>query len=261
MNRGELTKIEHHTNIGPFPRRGALLHFHFAKLHLYSHIFRGLSSDAPIPHYFLDPASEAVNVATSTLDLILTDPDIGAGFVGMPSYLHCMTAFACMFLIKVAVKYGDDLVDPARVWQLTTSLLHQLRSLPTGRWHLANLMAPGLEKMAAMLGPGREMELRQLREGEAMRMAQAMENGNGHAEMTDPTLMATPGVADASGILSGAGGELFFDYGMSFGLSPVFQFDPTAPAASFMATADPGSAGTTHDFATVDYQRLSGPST
>lgn len=175
----------------------------------------------------------------------------------MPSYLHCMTAFACMFLIKIAVKYGDDLVDPARVWQLTTSLLHQLRSLPTGRWHLANLMAPGLEKMAAMLGPGREIELRQLREKEALRMAQVMGPDSGVGDMTDPRLMATPGVVDPGSIMPNGGSELFFDYGMSFGLSPVFQFDPAT--AAFMGSADPGSTGPTHDFGNVDYQQLSRP--
>lgn len=157
-----------------------------------------------------------------------------------------------MFLIKVAVKYGDDLVDPSRVWQLTTSLVHQFRSLPTGRWHLANLMAPGLERMAAMLGPGREIELQQLREGETLR---APMNG---AELTDPTLMGPGTAMEGNGMIPpGAGGELFFDYGMSFGLSPVFQFDPT----SFMATGDP----TMQEFGTVDYEMpradTSGPGT
>lgn len=240
---------EQHPNIGIFPRKGALLHFYFAKLHLYSHIFRGLSKEtdavsdaaAPIPHYFLDAATEAVGVATKTIDFILADPDIGAGFVGMPSYLHCMTAFACMFLIKVAVKYGDDLVDPGRVWQMTTSLLHQFRSLPTGRWHLAKLMAPGLEGMAAMLAPGGGM-------------GEAAANQVAGGDMTDPMLM-TGGVNGQ--MMAGNGGELFFDYGMSFGLSPVFQFDPTA--ATFMGSAgDPGSTG--QEFG-VDYGQLSRPDT
>ncbi|KAK1633315.1 hypothetical protein BDP81DRAFT_397214 [Colletotrichum phormii] len=102
---------------GRFPRKGALLHFHFAKLHLYSHIFRGLSGDSPIPHHFLDCAATAISVATSTIDFINTDPDVAAGVVGMPSYLHCMTAFACMFL-------------PA--W---CSGIHLARPLePRGRW-------------------------------------------------------------------------------------------------------------------------------
>jgi hypothetical protein len=143
-----------------------------------------------------------------------------------------------MFLIKVAVKYGDSLVDANRVWQLTTSLVQQFRSLPTGRWHLANLMAPGLERMAAMLGRGKDA-------GQQNAQSRPMLNGAG--DLTDPTLMADG--ANANGMVTGAPGELFFDYGMSFGLSPVFQFDPT----SFMggtAGSDPGM----QDFGPVDYQ-------
>ncbi|KAI9172567.1 Transcriptional activator of proteases prtT [Paramyrothecium foliicola] len=224
-----------HQQIGLFPRKGALLHFHFAKLHLYSHIFRGLSGDSPIPHYLLDCATEAVRVATNTLELILSDPDIAAGVVGMPSYLHCMTAFACMFLIKVAVKYGSELVDPDRVLSLTTTLVQHFRSLPTGRWHLAKLMAPGLEKMAAMLSPNKEGELRRLGVDES-----SMRNGiNGSTELTFPN--------GADQAWAGPGGEMFFDYGMSFGLSPVFNFDA--------AMLGPGHTPSMQEFTNgVEYQ-------
>jgi hypothetical protein len=194
-----------HQQIGYFPRKGALLHFHFAKLHLYSHIFRGLNGDTPVPHYLLDCANEAVLVAIATLELILSDSDIAAGVVGMPSYLHCMTAFACMFLIKVAVKYGSELVDPDRVLNLTTTLVQHFQTLPTGRWHLAKLM----------LNPNKEGELQRLAMDEATR--------NGGTNGTTDLTFANGG----DPIWPSAGGDMFFDYGMSFGLSPVFNFDPT----------------------------------
>lgn len=208
-----LTLPDQYNHIGRFPRKGALLHYHFAKLHLYSHIFRGLSGDSPIPHYLLDCTAAAVSAATSTIDFILTDPDVAAGVVGMPSYLHCMTAFACMFLVKVAAKYGGGLIEPERVWDLTTSLVRHFRALPAGKWHLANLMAPGLERMAATLKLDRGPELQQLQDDMAMRQG---------------ALDAMPVGSAPEQQLVAPEGDLFFDYDMSFGLSPVFRFDPAA---------------------------------
>lgn len=188
-----------------------------------------------------------MSAAISTIDFILTDPDIAAGVVGMPSYLHCMTAFACMFLIKVAVKYGADLVEPDRVWDLTTSLVRHFRSLPAGRWHLANLMAPGLERMAATLrvgGAGAAQARAAVRPQDAAAAGGMVMQ---HGGVVDPMAMA-PG---ADPTLMGAEGDLFFDYDMSFGLSPVFRFD--AAALGMDPTAAHGTAGQMQEFAEVDY--------
>ncbi|KAK1977669.1 hypothetical protein LZ30DRAFT_752668 [Colletotrichum cereale] len=209
---------EQYQHIGRFPRKGVLLHFHFAKLHLYYHVFRGLSGENPIPHHFLDCAATAISVATSTIDFILTDSDVAAGIVGIPSYLHYMTAFACMFLIKVAVKYGRDLIEPDHVWNLTTNLVRHFRSLPAGRWHLANLMAPGLERMAATLKPGQLFK-----SGHTSRHPQTMD-GAMHPN-ADGLINLGPAGSGMDEALIGMEGELFFDCDMSFGLSPIFQFD------------------------------------
>lgn len=160
-----------------------------------------------IPHYFLEGASAAVSAAINTIDFILSDADVSAGIVGMPSYLLCMTAFACMFLIKVAAKYGDDLVDPRRVWDLTSNLVARFRSLEAGRWHLANLMAPGLERMAASLRPGLS--------GDA-------HVGQSGASGEFNNMALAPGLENS---LAGLESDLFFDYDMNFGLSPVFRLD------------------------------------
>ncbi|KAF5526176.1 Transcriptional activator of proteases prtT [Colletotrichum aenigma] len=235
------TLPEESENIGRFPRKGAKLHFHFAKLHLYSHIFRGLSGDNPIPYHFLDCAATAISVATSTINFILTDPDVAAGVIGMPSYLHCMTAFACMFLIKVAVKYGGDLIEPDRVWDLTTSLVRHFRSLPAGKWHLANLMAPGLERMAATL--------KRSQNGSLTHLHDALPAPNGVNGTIDPQLMPP----STDGTFIGSEGEFFFDYDMSFGLSPVFNFD--------LSSLNPESSTLpAQDFTSVEYQ-MSRPNT
>ncbi|KAI0012131.1 hypothetical protein F4779DRAFT_614842 [Xylariaceae sp. FL0662B] len=141
---------ENHDHIGNFPRKGVLLHYHFAKLHLYSHVFRGLSN-ATIPAHFLDCATSAINAATSIVDLLIADHDLQTAIVGMPSYLHSMTAFACMFLAKLAMIHGDELIERAVVINMTSSLIQLYRSSPVCKWHLVKLMANGLENMVKTL--------------------------------------------------------------------------------------------------------------
>jgi hypothetical protein len=93
-----------------------------------------------------------ITAATTIIDKFLHDPDITLGIVGMPSYVHSMTAFASMFLTKVAIKY-HDLIAKEKVYDLITGLVQQFRSQPAGKWHLAGLMASGLERMAQTLKP------------------------------------------------------------------------------------------------------------
>lgn len=83
--------IEEYDAIGSFPRKAARLHFYFAKLHLFSHAFRGLLGSDHIPHYLLGCATAAISAAVSNIDLILTDPIVSLFVVGMPSYLHCVS--------------------------------------------------------------------------------------------------------------------------------------------------------------------------
>ncbi|KAF4988734.1 hypothetical protein FDECE_14945 [Fusarium decemcellulare] len=201
--------------IGSFPRKGTILHYNFAQIHLYSHVFRGLSGDDPIPHYFLDCATKAVSAATAIIDLIITDPDVAVGIVGMPSYMLSMTAFACMFLIKVALKYGSDLIERQRVHDLTTSLVRQFRSLNAGKWHLANLMAGGLERMTGTLNAVAPGQVGQVPNGAIV--------NNGIHENLDLSNQIPAGDRPFTDI----DGDMFFDYDMSFGLSPVFRFDPS----------------------------------
>ncbi|KAL4879264.1 hypothetical protein BJY04DRAFT_208795 [Aspergillus karnatakaensis] len=131
---------EQYESIGAFPRKALHLHCQFAKLHLNSHVFRGLPTGQPIPHYFWDCATAAV---------------VAGVVVGMPSYLHCMTAFAYTFLVKVVLKYGNYLIEPD----------YRFRAVPAGRWHLTKLMAPGLERMASMLDPARRPHLQSIGRG------------------------------------------------------------------------------------------------
>lgn len=142
---------DHHERIGTFPRKGVLLHFHFAKLHLYSHIFRGLRKGDSIPSYFLEPASSAAAAATSIIDLLIADAEIQPALAGMPSYMHSMSAFACMFLAKLSMIHGEQLIDRQQVVDSIARLAGFYRSTPVGKWHLVNLMADGLDKIVETL--------------------------------------------------------------------------------------------------------------
>ena len=92
-----LASAELHESIGEFPTKGVILHHHLAKLHLHSHVFRGLKG-APVPSYFQDSAVAAVAAATAIIETVLTDNDIRDGLVGIPHYIHSMIAFACVFV-------------------------------------------------------------------------------------------------------------------------------------------------------------------
>ncbi|KAL1301821.1 hypothetical protein AAFC00_006009 [Neodothiora populina] len=142
-----MNRLINHDSIGNFPSRGVLLHYNLAKLHLHSHVFRGLG-DSAVPPHFHNSAVTAANAATQIFELLLTDVSLRDGLVGMPHYTHTMIAFACGFLMQIISKYDSTFVSPPTVHDLIGRLVEQFRSMPTGTWHLVRLLAEGLEKMA-----------------------------------------------------------------------------------------------------------------
>ncbi|KAF2638262.1 hypothetical protein P280DRAFT_491718 [Massarina eburnea CBS 473.64] len=135
-----------HQFIGEFPTKGVILHAHLAKLHLHSHVFRGLKGGS-VPGHFQESATAAVSAATSTIEMLLNDYDIREGLVGIPHYLHSMIAFACVFLLKIAVQHSGQYIEDAAIYDLSSKAVQQFRSTAVGKWHLVHLMADGLEKM------------------------------------------------------------------------------------------------------------------
>jgi hypothetical protein len=119
-----------------------------AKLHLHSHVFRGLNG-ASVPQHFQESAAAAVAAATAIIETVLTDDAIREGLVGIPHYIHSMIAFACVFLLKIAAQYSGQYIEDTVVFDLTTRAVQQFRSTPVGKWHLVHLMAEGLDKMLA----------------------------------------------------------------------------------------------------------------
>ncbi|KAK2678567.1 hypothetical protein RAB80_007307 [Fusarium oxysporum f. sp. vasinfectum] len=176
---------EGHPNIGAFPRKGALFHFHLAQLYLYSHVFRGQSNQ--IPSHFLDTASMAVTSASAIIDILLTDPDLSTSIVGIPSYLLSMTAFAAMFSPK---------------------------SLSMGKWHLANLMIRGLETVTSLLTSHGVQD-------KVQNAISSMMPGNEANQSLEDVYNTNPDM------FTGMDGTTIPTWDTTFGLSPIFGFDPS----------------------------------
>lgn len=142
--------LECHERIGGFPRKGVMLHYQFAKLHLYSHVFRGLQN-ATIPVCFQEFAAAATTAAVAIISTLINDPEIQPALIGIPSYMHSMTAFAAMFLAKATMTYGHQLVERSLVVDLVSRLINLYHSTTAGKFHLVNMMANGLEKIVMTL--------------------------------------------------------------------------------------------------------------
>lgn len=90
-----------------------------------------------------------MTAAKSVVEMLLHDPDVRDGLVGVPHYIHSMIAFACVFLLRVSIQHNGQYTDDRIVNSLTTKAAQQFRSTPVGKHHLVHLMADGLEKMIA----------------------------------------------------------------------------------------------------------------
>ncbi|KAK7717261.1 hypothetical protein SLS64_002751 [Diaporthe eres] len=197
------------STIGEFPVKNALIYYHFSKLYLFSHVFRGLSSKEAIAVPLREAASGAIAAATNIIELVLQDPDIAISLRGMPTYVHAMVCFACMFLLKLAAKRQDGLVEAGLVSDLASRLVAQFRSIQAGKWHLAHLMVDGLEKSAAsLLGEN------------ASSVAEGLESGTGSGlgkAGPSSSMMADSGPEDTPGMTFG----LYADPGSSSFRGPV----------------------------------------
>ncbi|KAL6708920.1 hypothetical protein ACN47E_002327 [Coniothyrium glycines] len=215
----ELLRI--HEFIGEFPTKGANLHHHLAKLHLHSHVFRGLKGGM-VPAHFQSSASAAVASACAIVELVLSDHDIRESLVGIPHYIHSMIAFACVFLLKVAVRYSSQYVEDDKVFDLIAGAIKQFSATPVGNWHLVHMMAEGLEKMIA-----KQIQAKRSPTTMATSPARGSSNGSqppvparlGHAES-----VIAPAIASRTAYDQGLF-ESNFDDEYGFGTSSFLNFD------------------------------------
>jgi hypothetical protein len=118
-----------------------------------------------------------------------------------------------MFLIKVAMKYGQPLVDRAEVTDLISQLVELFRKTRTGKWHLCHLMEGGLEKMLGLLA-----------KCPVTSAATPLPSDNFPFGTLTTTQDATGlGLPDGDFPAASLDGLNFMDY--NIGLSPLMQFD------------------------------------
>nr|GFD61363.1 hypothetical protein [Tanacetum cinerariifolium] len=78
------------------------LHYHFAKLYLYSHVFRGIGEpgfmSADIALDIDELGHAALLSATAIIRAVTNDAEIQGYLNGLPTYFDVMIAFAVVFV-------------------------------------------------------------------------------------------------------------------------------------------------------------------
>jgi hypothetical protein len=159
-----LINVARNDYVGWFPRDGAVLNYHFARLHLCSYVFRGSSLEA-LPSTSAQAqefASIAVTSATAVLELVIERDDLRSALIGMPIYYHAMVNFAAVFLIKAAkIGFPDSTtVNAQAVLSLVDNCVRELRTQKASRQHLVHHLANGLEGyMKVLSDPNQDMSM------------------------------------------------------------------------------------------------------
>lgn len=146
--------------VGDYPRKGVGLHYHFARLYLFSAAFRGIKDPAyKAPAIAMDIdelADSAIMSATAILRTVTTDSDIQSYLDGLPTYFDVMIAFSVVFLLKVSTKYANTVrVDAREICNLVTNLVGVLEAI-TATMHPQHLLvsvAKGSKDLLAQFHP------------------------------------------------------------------------------------------------------------
>ncbi|KAL2872003.1 uncharacterized protein BJX67DRAFT_95961 [Aspergillus lucknowensis] len=140
-------------NVGNYPQKGVGFHFHFAKLYLCSHAFRGLSAQGN-PSCLAPEIEEIANAgvlsAMSILKVIISDEEFRSFLNGLPLYFFTMLAFSVVFLLKVATKYPSTIrIDTGKILSLATQTVAVLQEITQTmhRQHILVVIAKGLAKL------------------------------------------------------------------------------------------------------------------
>jgi hypothetical protein len=125
-------RFHHNRYVGNYPKKGVGLHYHFAKLYLFSMAFRGIGKPgfkAPDVALEIDElANQALLSATAILQAVVNDEEIQGHLNGLPTYFDVMIAFAVVFVLKVSTKYASSLrVDTSECRGLVARLVTVLK--------------------------------------------------------------------------------------------------------------------------------------
>lgn len=186
--------------VGNYPRKGVGLHYHFAKLYLYSHGFRGIGKPGfKAQNVALDIdeiANSALLSATAILRAVVSDAEIQSYLNGLPSYFDVMIAFAIVFVLKVSTKYATTVrVDTSEIRSLVGELVKVLKHV-TSSMHSRHLL------VSVARGAERLLQRTNLQE------VQGPFPSNAHVTMTQPTF--DDGLYDMSSAWNGNSFDNFF---------------------------------------------------
>lgn len=159
--------------VGNYPRKGVGLHYHFAKLYLYSHAFRGVDKPGfKSPEIALDIdelANSALLSATSILRAVISDTEIQGYLNGLPTYFDLMIAFAVVFLLKLSTRYASFVrVDVSQINSLVAEVVVVLKTVTANMHprHILVSVANGAETLlqrstapAAASGASRDAQM------------------------------------------------------------------------------------------------------
>lgn len=106
----------------------------------------------------IEAANVAIFSATAAISLLLREPDLRQGVVGMPLFKHTMITFSAVFLLKVAWKWSDFVnIDPAQVLGLVQEVVNLMKSVTVSRrhlvYHITNGLAESIEKFRKRMPP------------------------------------------------------------------------------------------------------------
>ncbi|KAJ9144626.1 Transcription factor [Pleurostoma richardsiae] len=146
-------------HVGNYPRKGVGLQYHFAKLYLCSHAFRGAgpaslrrpsrSQDAAME--LEEIANAAVLAALSIVRTVVSDTEIQSFLDGLPTYFDVMIAFSAVFLLKVSTRFSASVrLDLTEIKRLMGELVATLRRV-TARMHPRHLLVSITKGIEALL--------------------------------------------------------------------------------------------------------------
>ncbi|OAA78279.1 Zn(2)-C6 fungal-type DNA-binding domain protein [Akanthomyces lecanii RCEF 1005] len=144
-------KLQPNKYVSQYPAKGVFLHYHFARLLLFSICLRGLR---PSGVYAMSPerrqfVNKAIASATAALDLTLNDPDMRASIIGVPLYLLTTMAYACLFLMKCQAQWKSANLNISyeEVVPLIEGAIAVLNATRPCVRHVAHYLGSGLNSM------------------------------------------------------------------------------------------------------------------
>ncbi|KAG6031420.1 hypothetical protein E4U41_007573 [Claviceps citrina] len=144
-------------HIADYPAKGVTLHYHFARVQLFSICLRGLrpTDQHSMPNERREFVNLAIGSAFGALELLLHDPDMRPAVVGMPLYLLTTVAYACLFLMKAQTQWRSANLDVRyeSVASVIEGVVVLLRETSPCVRHVAHYLGRGLD---GMLGKFRE---------------------------------------------------------------------------------------------------------